>query len=356
MSVRVLVVDDSEVCRAALRDMLEADGDITVVGDAETGARERELVSDLRPDLVTTGLAVPGERGLALVEWIMARHPVPVLVVTGQRASDTGPDLVFEAIRRGALDLVAKPDGTNEAAAAKLRTVARELARVPVVRHVDPTAGPWRPERALPLAPPRPTSGATTDRLPAGGRVTRAIGLCASAGGPSALVAVIRDLPATLPAAIAVVQHLPVGFTEGFAELLRSATGRPVVVVHEAAPVERGTIYLASDGAHLVAIAGGFVARPGPPVDGHCPSATVLLRSLAEVYGPRAAAGILTGIGNDGAEGLREMREAGGFTVAQDRESSAVYGMPRAAVLADAAVQVLPLREIAATLQRAVHA
>ncbi len=337
--IRVLVVDDSAIAREALTDHLEADGDLLVVGTAADGESAQAAVAEHRPHVVTMDILMPGGGGLAAIEQIMAHTPVPIVVVSARARSDQ--TLPFEAISRGALEVAIKPMLPADSAA--LRAAVRRVAGIPVVPHV----------RALRAArttrPPRP---------PVSGHAPRVVGLAASAGGPAALDVVLGALPATLPACVAVVQHLPAGFVASFATYLRSRTPLEVVLVEPGPGVEMrpGRIVMAAGDHHLVATSSGaFMAAPEPPLRGHRPSATVLFSSLARVFGDRALGVILTGIGDDGAAGLGELRAQGALTLGQDEETSAVYGMPSAAVKLGAVARVLPLQEIAPAIRRAVE-
>jgi two-component system chemotaxis response regulator CheB len=206
--VRVAIADDSALFRAVLRQLLEADGDIRVVGEAADGERAIELVRAEAPDLLTVDMQMPGIGGLETIAQVMARTPVPVLVVTGQPAAP-GSHLVFEAIRRGALEIVEKGTISDDEGRA-IRQLVRRLASVQVVRHLH-LVPPAQPATPLPL----PARAVARDR----------VAIAASSGGPSTLAALLAALPPTFPACIAVVQHLPVGFAQAFARFLREHIG-----------------------------------------------------------------------------------------------------------------------------------
>ena len=342
--IRVVIVDDSPICRAQLRSILHADKALRVVGEAADGTRALETVSSKRPDLVTMDLRMPGADGLDVIERIMAENPVPILIVTGQ-ATRRGKEAVFEAIRRGALDLVEKPAMGALDAERELRTRVKLLAQVPVVRHV---AG----RRAR--AEPRPRSLAPVAPIVHAAK-TRVVGLAASAGGPAAVVEVLSRLGRDFAACIALVQHLPAGYAHSFAQFLQTRTELTVRVVEHAATLEPGVVFVAPDRRHLV-LASSHTLAPldGAEVDGHCPSATVLFRSLAKTAGSSALGVILSGMGSDGARGLLELKERGALTIAQRQEGCAVYGMPRAAAEAGAAQLQLNPADIAGELLQAV--
>jgi len=354
---RAFVVDDSPICRAQLRDWLEADGDLEVVGEASDGESAIYLITRLRPDVATIDLRLPGMSGLEVVTQLMARSPLPLLVVTGDPTGDD-PALAFEAIRRGALDLQLKPSGHDEDAIRSLRAHVRWLASVPVVRHIDGNRAP-PPEPAArhgaalepsALRSPEPASRAPRARTASDPVV---VGIAASAGGPSALATVLGSLSAELPVCLAIVQHLPRGFAPSFVSFLQTRCSLAVRLAEHGMVPPAGTVVLAPDDHHLELIDGRFALTSGPPVDGHRPSGTVLLRSLAQL-GSSAIGVVLSGIGRDGADGLRAMRERNSVTFAQDAASSVVYGMPRAAVEEGAVQQVLPVAAIGDAITAAV--
>lgn len=334
--IRVVVLDDSAICRFRLKATLEADPDIKVVGEAANGDQVLELVERTLPHVLLVDLQMPGTGGHETIEQVMANRPLPILVVTAVPAGKRR-DAVFESIRRGALDLAEKPGQHDRAAQAKLRTLVRELARVPVVRHV---AGRLSRSGAVdpPPAPPYANGMASA----------RILGIAASAGGPSAVVSLLSELRPGLPMAVALVQHLPVGFASGFAQFLQSRIALPVQIVERPEKIRAGRVYVAPDDRHLVAPDEHTLAvNSEPTVQGHRPSCDVLFHSLAIAFGSAAAGVVLSGIGCDGVAGLAAMRARGAFTLAQHAASCAVFGMPRAALESGAAREALDPPEIA---------
>lgn len=340
MRLRAVVVDDSAICRALLRQWLEADGDLQVVGEAADGDSALELVTRLRPDVATVDLRMPGMSGLELIVHVMAKAPLPILVLTGE-ASRADPGLAFEAVRRGALDLMLKPSARDEDAIRSLRARVRWLAGVPVVRHIDSNRSEARLDPPPPLARQRPADEPVI------------VGIAASAGGPTALAAVLGSLSAELPVCLAIVQHLPRGFAPSFVSFLQARCSLQVRLAEHGLEPRPATAVLAPDDHHLELIDGRFALTSGPPFDGHRPSGTVLLRSLASL-GSAAIGVVLSGIGRDGADGLRAMRERHAITFAQDATSSVVYGMPRAAVEEGGAQHVLPVGALGEAIAAAV--
>lgn len=351
MTLNVVVVDDSEVCRISLREILEADRDIKVVGEAAEPESAFQMIARLKPNVATVDIQMPGIGGLELIGRIMAAHPLPILVVTGLPAGPNS-DLVFQALRRGALEVAEKPAGNQGRAAGLLRESVRLLSRVSVVKHI---AGSKLSAGAAVASPSRSPKPQTAGPQLSAQRRIRVIGIGASAGGPQAVAAVLGALPADLPSCVALVQHIPNGFADPLATFLRGVSNLRVQVVREPTQPAQGTLLVASDDCHLVAdSSGSFVAVRTPPISGHRPSVTVLFSSLAAVFGPAAVGVVLTGIGDDGAAGLAEMRNAGAITIAQNQASSAVYGMPKAAVEMGGASSVLPLDQIGPEIVRVV--
>jgi len=329
---RAVVVDDSAIARELLREWLEADGDLEVAGEAADGETAVELITRLKPDVATIDLRMPGMSGLELVSVLMARSPLPILVLTGEPTHDDEADRGIEAVRRGALDLQIKPSALDDNAIRSLRAHVRWLATVPVVRHIDSN----KPVEPINIVPPRPFRAFSEPVI---------VGIAASAGGPTALAAVLGSLSADLPICLAIVQHLPKGFASSFVNFLQARCSLAVRLAEPGLVPRAGAVVLAPDDHHLELLDGRFELTSGPPVDGHRPSGSRLLRSLASL-GAGAIGVVLSGIGRDGADGLRAMRDSNAATIAQDASSSVVYGMPRAALEEGAVQQVLPVNMI----------
>ncbi len=334
--IRIVIVDDSAICRVQLASFLSAEGDIEVVGQAEDGSGVLELLKSARADLLIVDFQMPKTNGLETITRVMAHTPLPILVVTGE---PLGPERqrAFESIRRGALDLAEKPSLFDTAAQARLRQTVRRLATVPVVRHVSGKLN------ARPLTVPSPSI------LPPKGETALVVGIGSSAGGPMALATLLGALEADLPAAVVVVQHLPPTFLSAFGEFLLGRTQLQVeVMTRDNSPLRAGVVYLPGRDAHIGLTGVDSVGNiDTPPKQGHRPSVDVLFETLARFAGPRAAGIVLSGIGRDGTDGLLALRRSGGLCLAQDQNTSAVWGMPRSAIESQAAESALPPRGLA---------
>jgi len=328
-NVRVVVVEDSLVQRAHLVRVLEVEGDISVVGEATSATEAVEVVSRIRPDVVTLDIHIPGGGGISAIERIMAEAPVPILVLSAS-VVDQSSTVAVEALVAGALEALPKPDRWGDREEALLRHRVRALRGVTVLRH------------------PR---GARREFPQTSAKGVAVVALAASTGGPGALAEVLAGLGG-LQAPVLVVQHLHPDFVAGFVTWMRRASALPVQVAVAGASLQRGMVYVGPGETHLKIDAGRVRLDP-LPASIHRPSADQLLLSVAEQAGSRGLGVLLTGMGDDGAAGLLELRRRGGFTVVQDEESCAVFGMPAAAHKLGAAMHVLPLAQIAATIVRA---
>jgi len=337
--IRVLIADDSLVAREMLSQILGSDPDIEVAGMASDGMQAVELVERLRPDLVTMDIHMPRMDGLRATERIMAFTPTPILVVSSSVHGE-GMGRAFDALSAGALEVIRKPEPKDWADLQRIGTeVIRKvkvLARVKVIMHISGR----RSDRATPGAhPPRER----------GQRSIVAIG--SSTGGPSALEVVLRGLPRTFPVPIVVAQHIADGFVPGLVSWLSGVCQLKVKSAEDGEELVRGTTYFAPTGTN-VEVEGSRLCFATPGAGQlYIPSADTLFDSVAVSHGPSAVGVILTGMGADGARGLKRMRDDGAATIAQDEATSTVWGMPRAAVELGAAESVVPLEEIGAALR-----
>lgn len=341
MPIRVLVAEDSLTVRKYLVDTLRADPQIEVIGEAEDGKQAVELCERLRPDAVSLDMMLPVMSGLAATEHIMAYCATPILIVS---ASFNRGEMfkTYDALNAGAVDVLEKPDGDDpEQWAQDYRRAIKMVSRIRVMTH-------HRARMA-----DRVMSRAETPRAE-GGRF-RCLAIGASTGGPGALVKILEGLPRHFPLPILVVIHIGTPFGSTLSEWLDSVSPIPVrspANGEPLPPVGQAQVIIAPPGRHLV-VRGGCLWVTEEPERHHCrPSVDVLLESVAAELGKSAIACLLTGMGRDGAEGLLKVRHSGGITLAQDEETSVVFGMPRAAVELNAAHSVLGLPDMAAALTR----
>ncbi len=346
-TIRVLVVDDSPIFVDILQRAIESDPYLRVVGVATDGKMAAALASTLAPDLITMDVLMPVMDGLEAIGRIMADRPTPILVLTGDPRGKTDT-FCFEALRRGALDLLPKItawiDDPRERE--KLCAHMKLLSRVCVLPHLESRAQRRRDNfDSLRLNTeglrPRPS--------------LRLVAIAASTGGPAALAGILGQLPKNFPAGIAIVQHLPSEFAPSLCRWLGSVSPLEVKLAAEGDVVSGGRVLVAAEEAHLTFDAGGRVRYRKEPAAAYYPSANELFKSAARVFGPSCAGVVLTGMGDDGARGLLELRQAGALTVAQDEASSLIFGMPQAACRMGAAEATASLSELPALLRRAAR-
>lgn len=354
--IRVLVVDDSAFMRRALLKMLEKDHGIEVVGTANSGEEAVERVGTLRPDVVTMDVEMPGIGGLEAVRAIMRSRPTPIIMVSA--VTREGAEETLRALELGAVDFIPKPT----AAYMDILKVARDLvAKVRAIGHSKrlpepPPAPPATPVRA-PTVAPRPVVRAVpplarTPRPRLGSDGYEIVTLGTSTGGPVALSRVVPALPADLPVPLVIVQHMPPGFTRPLAERLNAASQLRVVEGEEGMPLEAGTAIIAPAGRQLAFArsGGGWVCRLFIEPAGHSlhvPSVDHMMNSAAASFAGGTVGVIMTGMGNDGLEGLKRIKAQGGYVLGQDESTCVVYGMPRAAAHAGVVDRVVPLEGMA---------
>jgi len=341
MSIKVLVVDDSALIREVLTRTLGRDGDIIVVGAAEDPIDARDKIKALNPDVVTLDIEMPNMNGLQFLDKLMRLRPLPVVMVSTLTTKGASETLL--ALELGAVDFVAKP---NANLAGGLDAFGENLRqKVRAASHSDVQAKSMK--AATPRVPVR------TAAAPAGALI--AIG--ASTGGVEAIRVVLSDMPSDCPP-IVIAQHMPPGFTSRFAARLDEVTDLTVLEAQDRMPLENGHAYVARGDYHLRVerSSGQLKCRLAQDelASGHRPSVDVLFESVARSVGPMAVGAILTGMGRDGARGLKLMRDAGSYTVGQSQASALVYGMPRVAFEEGAVVEQAPVENIAARLAAAL--
>lgn len=342
--IRVVVADDSPTARALLVAILSSDPEIQVVAEAADGVEAVERTRKLRPDLVTMDLRMPRMDGFAATKEIMVTAPTPIIIVTAS-LSVNDVEISLHTLRAGALGVLAKPCGPGSPgfaeASEQLLSHVKALSQVKVIRH-------WRSASRSGNSPsPSGEDGKAKETA----SPARIVAMATSTGGPAALHRILGALPGEFPAPILVVQHITHGFGAGLAEWLNKESNLHVKMPEDGETLASHTVYLAPDDWHLgVSNRRRILLAQSPPVGGFRPSGTFLFESVAESHGASAVAVILTGMGEDGVEGLRAIRKAGGRVVAQDEKTSTIFGMPGVAIAAGLADHVLPLDAIAPRL------
>lgn len=398
--LRILIVDDSALVRRALREMLESDPGIRVVGEAANGLEALHLAKELQPDLITMDVLMPVMDGVETTEQLMAYNPTPILVVTAS-LSRQDVDVSFQMLGAGALEVVEKPDLTNPKAVYRARTElirrVKVLARVRVVTHLrgrrrgaalrsraetieldpEPSSTLQPAPTSTQNMPTRRTRGAatrsivpqflttrdgtvpeTTREPPAAPPVEQSdlfplVVIGSSTGGPKIVKQILMGLPKTFGAAIVVAQHIAQGFSEGMVEWLAADCALPVSLASEGTLLTANTVLVAPDSFNLV-------IRPQRVVhlsDQPClmrPAVDIAMRTAADVFRNRCVGVLLTGMGRDGALGMQSIFEAGGYTIAQNEATCTIYGMPRAAIELGVVNEVLPPERIILAVQRCV--
>ncbi len=355
-AIRVLVVDDSSLQRQMLVALLETDPELEVVGTADSGEQAIIMTERLRPDVITMDLRMPGMDGLSASQAIISRHAIPILMVTASVSRDD-QRLIARAFSAGILAVVAKPSLHAPDNHDEFRRMVKNVSRVKLVRRrstaslssgtPSPTPRVTRSTRTLPTPPPqeqRRKPRLSLAVMPASVKRLEIVGIVASTGGPQVLETILTRLPADFPLPVLIVQHIASGFASSMVDWLNPLCQVPVRLAEPGQALQPG-VWVAH--THHLTVARGVLAHDlGGPVNGHCPSGTVLLRSLAQEYGSKALGVILTGMGEDGVSGLTALHDAGGTTIAQDEQSSVIHGMPGIAIERGAADFALPPLEI----------
>jgi len=340
--VRVLVVDDSALMRKLIPAILERDPSIEVIGTAMDGAFALKKIDEFNPDVVTLDLEMPRMDGLEALRLIMRRAPMPVIVVSTH--SKEGAYSTFKALALGAIDFVAKP---RDAAAGHLDAIAAELIeKIKVAKR----ASGRKIRASVEVETPSPLKKPARATLPP----SRIVAIGISTGGPNALQYMLSQIPADFAAAIVIVQHMPEGFTEMFARRLDECCALDVQEARSGDLLLAGRVLICPGNRHIAVrrMPRGdmVVLSDGPPVNGHRPSADVLFHSVANEFTLTSVGVLMTGMGDDGAEGLGAIKAAGGMTVAQSEDTCVVSGMPRAAIIKGYANKIIPLESLSAFL------
>jgi two-component system chemotaxis response regulator CheB len=348
--IRVLVVEDSPTVREFLLQVLRSDPAIEVIGMAESGEEALIAVERTRPDVVTMDVHLPRMNGYDAARRIMESHPTPIVIVSGTTdVTDTAR--AFHAIEAGALAVLPRPVGFGHAehqrSVAELVRTVKLMSEVKVVKR-------WPRSRTPETASPLSAYPKELAPIPEHSRI-RLVAIGASTGGPPAIQKILSQLPRDFPAPVLIVQHMAAGFMQGFVDWLAQSSNLPMQPpVHGELPL-MGHVYVAPDGMHMgLGPRGRLELSDSSPENGQRPAVSYLFRSVAKIYGSSAAGVLLSGMGKDGSRELLEMREHGAMTIAQDRESSVVFGMPGEAIKMGGAVYVLPPQKIGAVLAELV--
>ncbi len=330
--IRVLIVDDSPLMRAAIKSIFEDDPAIEVVGLAKDGKEGVEKAAKLKPDVITMDLKMPIMSGLEAIEEIMQNNPVPIIVVSSLETA-----VIVKALGIGAMDFVSVTQDINQIAQDLLEKV-KIASRVRPLRRM-------KLSRVSSVKQPAPSLKREASRV-------LAIGI--STGGPQALQLLFAKLPANLPLGILVVQHMSKGFIEGLAEWIRATSALKIKVAKAGDTIKAGEVLLAPDDFHMKVNSSGMIVLSEEKCDGchHIPSVDAMMCSVADAFGEAAIGLIMTGMGIDGVEGIKAIKKSGGRTIAQDESSSVIFGMNKAAIESGAVDVVLPLEKIAEEIIR----
>jgi two-component system chemotaxis response regulator CheB len=348
--IRVLIVDDMVTIRMALRFILESDPELTVAGAVGSGEEAVAFCRKTRPDIITMDINMPGMGGYEAIRQIMGETPCPIVVITGIE-SQYLMDVSFKALALGALTVLPKLRGfsPDDPEAKNLIQQIKIMAGVKVIRRsLRGEPQPIMPDKGV-VQPVAPLKEILPFKPQKQAQVV-AIGL--STGGPPALQTILSGLPPSFPIPFVIVQHISQGFMFGLASWLSNVTPFRCKVGELGEAIKPGTVYLAPDNTHLTFKGtGNLWYESTEPVDGHRPSATVLFESVAKNFGEKAIGLLLTGMGKDGARGLKAMHDAGAYTIAQDEASSLIFGMPKAAIELNAVKEVLSINQISPRLK-----
>lgn len=351
--IRVLIVEDSPVVRELLRHIVDQDPRLEVAAAVGSAEEALKVIHGVSPDVVSMDIRLPGINGFEATQRIMSEKPTPIVVVSASVQSED-LKITMNALRAGALAVVEKPVGAAhsdyESMAGHLCTQLAIMSQVKVVRQRRQRQVAWQlggEHRAARASSQRLFRKHKSPKASASAVGTfQALGMVASTGGPNAVVHVLNSLGPDFPLPIFLVQHITPSFAEGFVSWLNGACLLSVVLAQDGEIPQRGQVYVAPPDRHLNVENGCLRLGRGDPVSGQCPSGTVLLATLARTHGEHALAVVLTGMGDDGAQGLLEVRQAGGHTIAEDESTAVVYSMPAVAVQLGAACESLPLQAI----------
>jgi two-component system chemotaxis response regulator CheB len=361
--LRILIVDDSALMRRLIRSMLDNDPELTVVGEAADGREALARAAELRPDLITLDVRMPVMDGVETTRQIMAYQPTPILVLTAS-LSRYDIDITFQMLGAGALDVMEKPQLNDSADLDRARLALvrkiKLLAKVKVVTHLRGRRTKLKIENGelrntgtnVALSP---VTGTSVQRPPSQFSTLHSqfpvVVIGASTGGPRVVQQILNGLPANYGAAVLVVQHIAYGFSAGMVEWMALSSAMPIALAEAGASVQLGQVLVAPDRFDLMLTSDGRLKLSAQPLLIQRPAIDITMQSVAEVCGPTATGVLLTGMGRDGALGMRSIRRAGGYTIAQDEATCTIFGMPKAAIDLGAAQAVLPPDKIIEALK-----
>lgn len=334
--IKVLIVEDSIVAQQLLTHILNTDPEIQVIGTALSGVEALQFVNKHKPDVITMDFHLPGPNGLQVAREIMETKPVPIIVVSATWTADQFSE-AFELMEAGTVATIKRPAGIghpeHETLSQQLIQLVKSMSEIKVVRR----SARYKPKQF------------DTAPIPFMGQRVVAVG--ASTGGPPVLNTILSSLPASYPYPILIVQHIADGFVDGLIHWLTPKCKLPITIAKHGTKLTSGHVYIAPDGHHMgITPTEHIFLSDAEPEHGIRPSVDFLFRSIAETCGPRAIGILLTGMGKDGADGLLVMKSAGAITIAQDKDTSAVFGMPAEAIKMGAAQFILPPNKIAQSL------
>ena len=347
--IKVLLVEDSPVAVAILQRILQSSAEIKVVGVARNGKEALASIPNLEPNVICTDFHMAQMDGLELTRQVMANYPRPILIISNSVQTNDSEN-IFKLIQAGAVDVFPKPASGLASEYEKIRE--NLITKIKVLSGVRVFTKPL--SKTVPIQAEKPQAQSIVTTTPKSIKITsqiKAIAIGASTGGPQALLKVLSPLPSNLPVPIFCTQHISEGFLQGLVNWLGAECRLKVKIAEEGESPTPGTVYFAPDRNHLeLNSLGKLIYKASDPVDGHCPSVTVMFQSIAKFYDKKTLGILLTGMGKDGAAGMQAIFQAGGITIAQDEVSSIVFGMPKEAIALGAVNYVLPIQDIASVL------